>query len=79
MMRDFELARGDICGDPTGLQVRIEDVDTYDYVHFSVIRRTDLGSGDGEAESGQMSNVAFVHRFSKLPLSRHLVPPRKAA
>jgi hypothetical protein len=27
MMRDFELASGDICGDPTGLRVRIEDVD----------------------------------------------------
>jgi hypothetical protein len=72
MMHDFELARGDICGDPTGLQVRIEDVDIYDYVHFSVIRRGDSGSGEGEAESGQMSHVAFVHRFSKVPLTRHL-------
>ena len=34
MMHDFELARGDICWDPAGLQVRIEDVDIYDYVHF---------------------------------------------
>jgi hypothetical protein len=72
MLHDFELARGDICGDPTGLQVRIEDVDIYDYVHFSVIRRSDSGSGEAEAESGQMSHVAFVHRFSKVPLTRHL-------
>ena len=72
MMHDFELARGDICGDPTGLQVRIEDVDIYDYVHFSVIRRSDSGSGEAEAESGQMSHVAFVHRFSKVSLTRHL-------
>jgi hypothetical protein len=44
MMRDFELASGDICGDPTGLRVRIEDVDIYGYVHFSVIQRSDPGS-----------------------------------
>lgn len=72
MTQDFELARGDICGDPTGLQVRIEDVDIYDYVHFSVIRRSDSGSGEAETESGQMSHVAFAHRFSKVPLTRHL-------
>jgi hypothetical protein len=72
MMHDFELVRGEICGDPTGLQVRIEDVDIYDYVHFSVIRRSDSRSGEAEAESGQMSHVAFVHRFSKVPLTRHL-------
>jgi hypothetical protein len=73
MMRDFQLARGDICGDSTGLRVRIEDVDIYDYVHFSVVERSD--SGEDEAESGQMSQVAFVHRFSRLPMIRHLVPP----
>ena len=72
MMHDFELARGDIRADPTGLQVSIEDVDIYDYVHFSVIRRSDSGSGEAEAESGQMSHVAFAHRFSKAPLTRHL-------
>lgn len=72
MMRDFQLARGNICGDPTGLRVRIEDVDIYDYVHFTVIRGSDLGSREDEAESGQMSHVAFVHRFSKLSLTHHL-------
>jgi len=63
MMHDFQLARGDICLDPTGLQVIVEDVDIYDYVHFSVIERSDTGQDDGE--SGQMSHVAFVHRFTK--------------
>jgi hypothetical protein len=78
MMRDFQLARGDICGDSTGLRVRIEDVDIYDYVHFSVVEISD--SGGVEEESGQMSHVAFVHRFSKLAFDSALVqPPRKTA
>ena len=38
MMSDFQLNRGDICGDPTGLRVKVEDVDIYNYVHFSVIK-----------------------------------------
>jgi hypothetical protein len=63
-MHDFQLSRGDLCGDLTGLRVRVEDVDMYDYVHFSVIERS--GSGEDEPESGQMSHVAFVHRFTKL-------------
>jgi hypothetical protein len=64
MMNDFQLVRGDICGDATGLRVRVEDVDIYDYVHFSVIEGGD--SGEYEVESGEMSHVAFVHRFTKL-------------
>lgn len=64
MMRDFQLARGDICGDPTGLRVSVEDIDIYGYVHFSIIGRSHSGKGD--AESGRMSHVAFVHRFTKL-------------
>jgi hypothetical protein len=63
MMHDFQLATGDLYGDPTGLKVRVEDVDIYDYVHFSVIERSDAGEDE---ESGQMSHVAFVHRFTKL-------------
>lgn len=46
------------------MSVRVEDVDIYDYVHFSVIERSD--SEEDEAESGRMSHVAFVHRFTKL-------------
>ena len=38
MMHDFQLARGDICADSMGLRVRIENVDIYDDVHFSVIK-----------------------------------------
>ncbi|HET9304517.1 MAG TPA: hypothetical protein VFO46_00690 [Candidatus Sulfotelmatobacter sp.] len=68
MMRDSQLARGDICGDPTGLLVRVEDVDVYDYVHFSVIESTEPEDGkkEKEVESGQMSEVAFAHRFTKV-------------
>jgi hypothetical protein len=61
MMRDFQFAIGDVCGDPTGLRVKVEDVDMYDYVHFSVIEES-----EDTPESGQMSRIAFVHRFSRL-------------
>ena len=64
MMRDFQVAIGDICGDATGLRVIVEDVDIYDYVHFSVSESSELG--ENGAESGEMSHVAFVHRFTKL-------------
>jgi len=64
MMHDFQLAIGDICGDPTGLRVKVEDVDIYDYVHFSVLESSEQDAD--EAESGEMSHVAFVHRFTKL-------------
>ena len=64
MVRDLQLARGDICGDPTGLRVRVEDVDIYDYVHFSIIARSD--SCEDDAASGEMSHVAFSYRFTKL-------------
>ncbi|MGA8492391.1 MAG: hypothetical protein WB711_18330 [Terriglobales bacterium] len=64
MMNDFQLTRGDICGDPTGLRVRVEDVDDYDYVHFSVIEISE--DGEGKAGWGEMSHVAFAHRFTRL-------------
>jgi hypothetical protein len=68
MKRDFTIAMGDICEDPIGLRVRVEDVDLYDYVHFSVIESSEESDepGEDEAESGEMSHVAFVHRFTKL-------------
>jgi hypothetical protein len=74
MIHDLQVDRGDICADPTGLRVRVEDVDIYDYVHFSVIEKSD--SGQDDAESGQMSQVAFVHRFTKLG---NVLANRKAA
>jgi hypothetical protein len=64
MMYDLQLTIGDICGDPTGLLVRVEDIDLYDYVHFSVVERST--PGNVEAESGEMSHLAFAHRFTKL-------------
>jgi DNA-binding NarL/FixJ family response regulator len=69
IVRDLQLARGDICGDATGLRVRVEDVDIYDYVHFSIIERSD--SGEDEAASGEMSHVAFAYRFTKLGHAFH--------
>jgi hypothetical protein len=67
MMNNFQLAIGDICGDPTGLRVRVEDVDIYDYVHFSVLEPSEHEDDEeDEVESGEMSHVAFVHRFTKL-------------
>jgi hypothetical protein len=66
LIHDFQLAKGDICGNSTGLRVRVEDVDIYDYVHFFVIERGETEDKDNEAESGEMSHVAFVHRFTKL-------------
>jgi hypothetical protein len=74
MIHDLQVARGDVCADPTGLRVKVEDVDIYDYVHFSVIEKSD--SGQDDAESGQMSQVAFAHRFTKLG---NLFAHRKAA
>jgi hypothetical protein len=64
MICDAQLAIGDICGDPTGLRVRVEDIDMYDYVHFSIIESSK--PGDDEVESGEMSHVAFAHRFTRL-------------
>jgi hypothetical protein len=64
MRRDVQLAAGDICGDVTGLRVRVEDVDIYDYVHFSVVENSD--AGEDEMETGEMSHLAFVRRFTKV-------------
>ena len=64
MVYDLQLAIGDICQDPAGLLVRVEDIDVYDYVHFSVIESSTRGFD--ETESGDMSHVAFAHRFTKL-------------
>jgi hypothetical protein len=63
MGHDIELAAGDICGDATGLRVRVEEVDLYDYVHFSVVEPKEA---EDEVESGEMSHLAFVRRFTKM-------------
>ena len=64
MTREFRLAIGDVCGDPTGLRVRVEDIDIYDYVHFSIVEASE--QDDETGQSGEMSHVAFVHRFRRL-------------
>ena len=63
MISNSQLAVGDICGDPTGLRVKVVDVDIYDYVHFSVVQSS---QGDDEPEGGHMSHAAFAHRFTKV-------------
>jgi hypothetical protein len=63
MRRDVQLTTGDICGDTTGLRVRVEDIDIYDYVHFSVVENCEA---EDEAETGEMSHLAFVRRFTKV-------------
>ena len=62
MIGDSQLDIGDICGDPTGLRVKVEDVDIHDYVYFSVI---DRGGRDEAQQLGDMSHVAIIHRFTK--------------
>ena len=62
MIRDFQLTIGDICGDRSGLRVKVEDVDIYDRVHFTVIERTE----ENEEDAGEMSYTAFLHRFTRL-------------
>jgi hypothetical protein len=62
MRPDMEIAAGDICGDATGLRVRVEEVDLYDYVHFSVVERSE----SEDAQNGEMSHLAFVRRFTKM-------------
>jgi hypothetical protein len=37
VMHNFQPGIGDICADSTDLQVRVEDIDIYNYVYFSVI------------------------------------------
>jgi hypothetical protein len=64
MISNLHLEVGDICGDPTGLRVKVVDVDVYDYVHFSVVETND--AGDDEAAAGQMSHAAFAHRFTRV-------------
>ena len=64
MIQDFQLAPGDVCGDSTGLRVRVEDIDVYDYVHFCVLEGNAQDQDD--LAVGQMSHVAFGHRFIRL-------------
>lgn len=64
MRRDMEISAGDICGDATGLRVKVEEVDLYDYVHFSVVEKSE--SKEDEVETGEMSHLAFVRRFTRM-------------
>jgi hypothetical protein len=57
---DVEVREGQSFQDGTGLSVRVQQVDAYDRVHFSVIE-DQAGAGPGE-----MSYLAFVHRFTRI-------------
>ena len=62
MSRNVEVKDGQSFQDMTGLTVRAGEIDANDRVHFSV-------TGDQEAacvESGEMSYVAFVSRFTRI-------------
>ena len=64
MIRDYQLTIGDICGDRTGLRVRVDDVDIYNRVHFTVLERSEAGGN--ESGHGEMSYTAFVRRFTRM-------------
>jgi hypothetical protein len=59
---EVEVREGQSFQDGTGLSVRVQQVDAYDRVHFSVIEDQDAAC----AEAGEMSYLAFVHRFTRI-------------
>jgi hypothetical protein len=62
MLHKVEVKAGQSFQDGTGLTVRVEEIDGFDRVHFSVC-------GDGEdscATPGEMSSLAFVSRFNRI-------------
>jgi len=62
MIPTSQLAIGEVCQDETGMTVRVEHIDIYDYVYFIVI-----GDEDENETRGEMSHLAFNKRFSRLP------------
>src|SRR5438270_13401149 len=71
MIREYQLTIGDICGDRTGLRVKVEDVDIYDRVHFSVIEPSTIAMEEDDMEpedmsyeeTGGMFYAEFIHSF----------------
>jgi hypothetical protein len=62
MSHRVEVKAGQSFQDGTGLTVRVEEIDGFDRVHFSV-------SGIGEdscVAPGEMSSLAFVSRFTRI-------------
>ena len=73
MISNFQLEVGDVCGDPTGLRVKVVDVDVYDYVHFSVVE-----SSQGKRWARGRADVscgvcASLHEGGSICLTRELV------
>lgn len=59
MIRDLQLTVGDVCGDTTGLRVKVDDIDTYNRVHFSIVEENE----EHWTLRGEMSRDSFMHRF----------------
>ena len=57
VVHDFQPGIGDICRDPTGLLVKVEDIDIYNYVHFSVI------DGDHRGKTKQGYQAVDLGRY----------------
>lgn len=62
MICKLQLTVGDICGDPTGLQVKVDEIDTHNRVHFSIVEEDQ----EHWTLRGEMSRDAFTHRFMRL-------------
>jgi hypothetical protein len=62
MIRHLQLTVGDVCGDATGLRVRVDDIDAYNRVHFSVVEDTE----ENWTMHGEMSREPFMHRFGRM-------------
>jgi hypothetical protein len=57
VVHDFQPGIGDLCRDPTGLLVKVEDIDIYNYVHFSVIE------GDRRGKTKQGCQAVDLRRY----------------
>ena len=62
MTRSVEVKEGQSFQDRTGLAVRVERIDANKRIHFSVI---DYREGTS-AGPGEMSDFAFVNRFTRI-------------
>ena len=61
MPRNIEVKEGQSFQDATGLSVKVQEVDAYDRVHFSVIEDQEAVC----AGNGEMSYSAFIRRFTR--------------
>jgi hypothetical protein len=60
MPRTVAVTGGQIFQDGTGLTVRVQQIDTNDRIHFSVVEDQEV------TRSGEMSFSAFINRFTRI-------------